>query len=169
MRRHLIPPREVIAERRLTPRGASRPSVVVSLGTPRTTDGSDHWECPFSIVGAGMRRAERGVGVDAFQALTLALEGIRRVLDRLDTPLVWDGVIDDHSGFQRAIPWSPERRRGHRLSIRKGTNRLERMVDREVRRWVYDMKRRYLDAKRRKTAAAPDRLTSRAAAGKVRR
>ena len=71
----------VIAERRLTPRDAPRRSVVVSLGTPRQTKHSDDWECPFRIRGAGMRRVEYGFGVDAFQALTMALEGIRYCRD----------------------------------------------------------------------------------------
>jgi len=73
----------VIAERRLHPRGAPRRSVVVSLGKPRQTKGFDDWECPFRISGAGIRRVEHGRGVDAFQALTMALEGIRHVLQGL--------------------------------------------------------------------------------------
>jgi hypothetical protein len=58
----------VIAERRLNPRVAPRRSVVVSLGTPRKTKGSDDWECPFRISGAGMRRVEYGFGVDGSEA-----------------------------------------------------------------------------------------------------
>jgi hypothetical protein len=63
----------VIAERRLHRRGALRRSVVVSLGKPRKTKGFDDWECPFRISGAGIRRVEDSRGVDAFQALTMAL------------------------------------------------------------------------------------------------
>ena len=98
--------------------------------------------------------------MDAFQALTLALERIRHVLDRLDIPLVWDGVFDDHSGFQRAIPSIPGRRRGNRMSIRNGTMRLERIIDREVRQWAQDMKRRYLASQRRKRASRQARRES---------
>ena len=148
MPRQTIPFGAVIAERRLKPPGASGRFVVVSLGTPRKTSDDRNWECPFRISGAGVRRVAYGYGIDAFQALTLALEGIRHVLDRLETPLVWDGVFDDHSGFHRIVPWIPGPRRGDRMSIRKGTMRLERMVDHEVRQWAQDMKRRYLASKR---------------------
>jgi hypothetical protein len=127
--------------------------VVVSLGKPRQTGDAHHWECPFRISGAGIRLVESRRGVDAFQALTLAIEGIRRVLDGLDTPLVWDGVFDDHSGFQRAIPFIFEPRPGDRMSVHKTTTRLERVVDREVRRWAADMKRRYHASKRAKATA----------------
>jgi hypothetical protein len=82
----------VIAERRLQPRGVRRPTVVVSLGKPRKTKGSEDWECPFRITGSGIRRVEYGRGIDAFQALTMALEGIRYFLDRASTPLVWAGA-----------------------------------------------------------------------------
>ena len=47
-----------IAERRLNPRGASRRSVVVSLGKPRKTKGADDWNCPFRIRGAGIHKVD---------------------------------------------------------------------------------------------------------------
>jgi hypothetical protein len=135
---------EVIARRRLNPVGAPGRSVVVSLGKPREARGADHWECPFRISGSGIRRREYGRGVDAFQALTMALEGIRYFLDRLDTPLVWGDVFDDHSGFQRIIPLLPEPG-----GIARGMRRMERVVDREVRRWALEAKRRRFRSKRR--------------------
>jgi hypothetical protein len=124
----------VIAERRLQPRGARRRTVVVSLGKPRKTKGSEDWECPFRISGAGIRHVEYGRGIDAFQALTMALEGIRYFLDRASTPLVWAGVLDDHTGFQRVIPLLPER---------GGTQRIERVVDQEARRRLKQLQRRH--------------------------
>jgi len=135
---------EVIATRRLKPRGQSGPLVTVSLGTPREASDRTHWECPLRFSGGGMRRVEYGRGGDAFQALALALEHIRKCLDEMDPPLVWDGVFDDHSGFNRMIPWIPAPRRGQRMSIAAGTRRLERIVDGEVRRWALEMKRRYI-------------------------
>jgi hypothetical protein len=135
---------EVIATRRLTPRGQSGPRVTVSLGTPREASDGTHWECPFRVSGGGMRRVEYGRGYDAFQALALAHERIRRCIDQMDPPLVWDGVFEDHSGFNRMIPWIPGPRRGERMSVAAGTRRLERIVDGEVRRWALEMKRRYI-------------------------
>ena len=142
MPRRSLPAEDVIAERRLMTRNHPKRPVVVSLGRPRQTE-ANHWECPFRISGAGIRLLECGRGIDAFQSLTLALDRIRHTLDRLETPVVWDGVFDDHSGFNRTIPWIPDAQRGDRMSIRKGTLRLERIVDREVRQWALDMKRRY--------------------------
>jgi hypothetical protein len=136
----------VIAERRLHPRGAPRRSVVVSLGKPRKTKGfDDEWECPFRISGAGTRRLEYGRGVDAFQALAGALQGIRYFLDRMDTPVGWDRLEDEHSGFYRVIPIlvGPG-------GMARNTARVERAVDREVRAWARDLKQRHLTAQRRK-------------------
>jgi hypothetical protein len=91
------------------------------------------WECPFRIKGPDVARFEFGYGVDALQALTTALEGIRAVLDEIGRPLAWSGVLPDHSGFQRMIP------------IGAGPNfsaRLERLVDRELSRHVRQLERR---------------------------
>ena len=137
---------EVIARRRLNPVDAPRRSVAVALGKPRAATGADHWECPFRISGSGIRQVEYGRGVDAFQALTMALEGIRHCLDRLDTPLVWGDVFGDHSGFQRVIPLLPEQG-----GIAKGIRRMERVVDHETRRWAQAAKRRYLKSEGRKS------------------
>jgi hypothetical protein len=149
MSRHTVPFGTVIAERRLNTRGVPRRSVGVSLGKPRKTKGSSDWECPFRISGAGIRRVEYGFGVDAFQALTMALEGSRYVLDRMETPLAWSGVLDDHSGFQRFIPLLAWPR-----GTATGTARVERAVDREISQWAREAKRRHVAARRRKAASA---------------
>jgi hypothetical protein len=133
----------VIAQRRLHVRGAPRRTVVVSLGKPRPTKGEEDWNCPFRIAGAGIRVVDAAYGVDAFQALTLSLEGIRHHLDRLDTPLVWDDMLD-HSAFQRVIPLLP---------VASETKRLERFVEREViRRYRVMIRRRGKRRARQRTA-----------------
>lgn len=131
----------VIAERRLHPRDAPRRTVVVSLGKPRKTKGHDDWECPFRIAGAGIRRLEHGYGIDAFQALMNALEGIRHYLDTSGMRLAWTGFFDDQTGFQRFIPMLPDVR---------VTRRMERLVEREGVRWGKAMKQRYEARARRK-------------------
>ena len=123
----------IIAQRRLHVRGAPRRTVLVTLARPRRTKGSEEWECPFRIKGAGIHRLEYGFGIDAFQALTMALEGIRYFLDRSPEPLVWS-AFDDHSGFQRVIPF---------VAQRGGMRRIERIVDQEVRRWAEKLERRH--------------------------
>ena len=125
----------VIGERRLVFRDAPRKKVVVTLGKPRKMKGHQDWECPFRIKRPGVVRLEFGYGVDALQALTTALEGIRSMLDEIGTPLAWSGVLPDHTGFQRMIPIA-----GPEISAR-----LERLVDRELNRHVRQLERRHGD------------------------
>src|SRR5918996_6387450 len=123
----------VIGERHLEFRNAPRKKLVVTLGKPRRTKGRQDWECPFRIKGADMTCLEFGYGVDALQALTSALEGIRVVLDEIGRPLAWSGVLPDHTGFHRNIPIGA----GPELSAR-----LERLVDRELNRHLRQLERR---------------------------
>ena len=124
---------DIIGVRRLAFRDAQRKTLVVTLGKPRRK-GHQDWECPFRIKGSGMARFEFGYGVDALQALTTALEGIRAVLDEIGKPLAWSGVLPDHTGFPRNIPISA----GPEL-----LSRLERLVDRELNRHVHQLERRH--------------------------
>src|SRR6059036_3868983 len=124
----------VIGERRLVFRDAPRKTLVVTLGKPRRMKGHQDWECPFRIKGPGVARLEFGYGVDALQALTTALEGIRWMLDEIGKPLAWSGVLPDHTGFQRIIPIAA----GPEISAR-----LERLVDRELNRHVRQLERRH--------------------------
>jgi hypothetical protein len=124
----------VIGERRLVFRDAPRKTLVVTLGKPRRTKGRPDWECPFHIKGPGIARLEFGYGVDAIQAITTALEGIRSVLDEIGKPLAWSGVLADHTGFPRNIPIGA----GAELAAR-----LELLVDRELNRHVRHLERRH--------------------------
>lgn len=124
----------VIGERRLVFRDAPRKKLVVTLGKPRRMKNHQDWECPFRIKGSGVARLEFGYGVDALQALTTALEGIRSMLDETGKPLAWSGVLPDHTGFQRMIPIAA----GPEIAAR-----LERMVDRELNRHVRQLERRH--------------------------
>jgi len=121
----------VIGTRRLEFRNAPRKKLVVTIGQPRRMKKHPDWECPFRIKGAGVDRFEFGYGVDSFQALTTALEGIRVLLDEIGE-LAWSGVFPDHTGVQRMIPLLP--------SI---SARLERLVDREISRHVSKLERRH--------------------------
>jgi hypothetical protein len=121
----------IIAERHLVSRDHEATRVRVSLGTPRW-NGSE-WECPFRIRSAGVSDVEFGRGLDSMQALTTALDGIRVVLERKFGALSWEGVFPHHSGFQRAIP----------LTLNPAfSRRLERLVDREYKRYLRQLKER---------------------------
>ena len=122
---------EVIGTRELAFRDAPRKTLIVTLGKPRRTKDRRDWECPFRIKGAGVARLEFGYGVDALQALTTALDGIRHLLDEIGSPLAWRGVLPDHTGFQRMVPLLPD------ISAR-----IDRLIDREVVRYVGQRERR---------------------------
>ena len=141
MSRTQAPIGTVIAERSLQRRDSPRRTVVVSIGKPRRAKGKQDWECPFQIHGSGIRHTEYGRGIDAFQALTMALEGIRYFLDRSRVPLAWAGVRQDHTGFQRVIPLLPEP---------GGTRRMERLIDRQLRLRLNQLKRRHARGRRQR-------------------
>jgi len=123
----------VIGSRQLHFRDAPRKKLVVTLGEPKKMKDHPDWECPFRIKGSGVARLEYGCGVDALQALTSALEGIRTLLDEIGKPLAWSGVLPDHTGFSRPIPIGL----GPALAAR-----LERLVEREITRQVRQLERR---------------------------
>ncbi|MGC2528716.1 MAG: hypothetical protein WA639_13275 [Candidatus Acidiferrum sp.] len=88
----------VIARRVLTEyTGDMIRKVAVSIGAPRPWPKSD-WVCPFVIEGREKPQVERAFGVDALQALLLAVEGIRVRLDQTGSRFEWL----DPSG-----PWIP--------------------------------------------------------------
>jgi hypothetical protein len=76
--------------------------VVVSIGAPRRHPDGD-WECPFLIEGLGSPRLHKAGGVDALQALILALDGLWKTLDRTGSRFQW---LNDQtgSGIPRQVP-----------------------------------------------------------------
>jgi len=96
-------------------------------------DGKD-WECPFRIEGLRGRRVLYGYGIDAIQALTTALEGIRVTLEQSSKRLSWISGIPGDAGFERPVP------RGLGLEF---SRRLNRVVDREIARFVTAQERRH--------------------------
>lgn len=139
----------ILAERRLVDQ-ASGAVVRVSLGAPRPgRDGAD-WECPFRIRGAGVSRLEFGYGVDSMQALTVALDGIRALLDESGLALGWKvgpgrhDIFSEETGFARQIPI------GFGAAFRR---RLERLLDRELQRNLERLGRRST----RKTKPTPQK------------
>ena len=123
----------VIADRRLTTRGARPKPVTITLGQPRLPKGERDWECPFRISGGGIRVLEFGYGVDSMQAVATALQGIRFFLDKSGKSFEWQGMPMDDEGFQRFIPWYRDSR---------FTRRLEKLVESEVKRGGARLRRR---------------------------
>lgn len=80
---------------------ATGAELVVSMAAPEELpDGV--WQCRFSIAENGAPLVEsRGMGSDAFQALALALEGIRVNLRDRQPRLSWMGFWPGVTGFHR--------------------------------------------------------------------
>ena len=78
--------------------------VVLRLGKPQRSPGSmesEEYYCPFQLIGVGDERVRYAAGVDAFQAIELALTVIGGLMARLREEhkgrLRWD--YDDRGGF----------------------------------------------------------------------
>ncbi len=123
----------IVGIRRLREVGPHRQAIIVKVGKPRKEKGGD-WACPFQISGLGPRKIENGHGIDAIQALLMAIEGIRTRLEQSGKQLTWDGGNPGDTGFTRFVPTF------FGLDFSK---RLDRLIDREVQRFTRIAEARY--------------------------
>ncbi len=95
----------VIAIRQFTLRGSPRKAVVVKLGIPRKDmqKGGD-WLCPIQVRGLGDPTVKHIHGIDAFQALIMALECVRAHLEPRRGQLSWAAGEKGQTGFPRYVP-----------------------------------------------------------------
>ena len=77
--------------------------VKVSLGKPKAFPDSGGYYCPFQISGAGAENIKYAAGVDAIQALQLAMVMIGATLQflnrELEGRLRWEGSSEGDFGF----------------------------------------------------------------------
>jgi hypothetical protein len=96
---------EVIAERKFMLRGDSSPDreVLVLLGKPQPFSDSTDYYCPYQIKGIGGEKIKYLGGVDAFQAISFALQALGVELQVLNQTvngkLRWDGDETGSLGF----------------------------------------------------------------------
>jgi hypothetical protein len=112
----------VVGIRELREVGGARKVVTVRLGKPRKDPRGD-WICPYQVNGLGRNGVQEAHGVDALQALQLALEGIRTALDRSGKSLSWTGGEPGDTGFTRSVP---------AFFGLDFSRRLEQLIDHEV-------------------------------------
>jgi hypothetical protein len=112
----------VVAVRELREVGENGKVVVVKLGEPREAKSGD-WACPFRITGLGIRGSQFAYGIDAFQSLLLAIEGIRSALQKSGKRFTWAGGEPGDTGFPRFVP--------NYFGLEFST-RLEELIEREV-------------------------------------
>lgn len=121
----------IIAERILTVVG-SKARVHVRLGKPKKDRASGDYTCPFIIDGLGERTVQQASGIDAMQALQLAMQAIRKALLPYAKRLRWVGSQPGGLGFPMAIP---------EVFGVKFSQRLEGLVQRETERFGHSLER----------------------------
>jgi len=94
--------KEVIATRKLYSADRSK-RVIVKIGKPEKFPDSSDYYCPYQIIGLGNEKARYAAGVDAVQALQLALKMIGADLytskEARIGSLVWEGGCKGELGF----------------------------------------------------------------------
>jgi hypothetical protein len=104
---------------------ANGENVVVSLARPEKSSAGD-WACAFQIEGV-VQEVQYAHGLDAFQALIMAITGINSLLANRNRQLTWEGGEPGDSGFPRFVPqafgfvWA---------------ERINRMIDEEIRKFA---------------------------------
>lgn len=96
---------EIIAVRKLSLLSDDGPASEVSalLGKPTQTPGHSDYYCPYQIKGTGSETVRYMCGIDAFQALELAIRSLGSELEvlnqRLGGNLRWEGDEKGWLGF----------------------------------------------------------------------
>lgn len=118
---------EPIAERRVAAAGQPERHAIILIGKPyRDVDPSGDWICPVQLRGIGDERIIEVHGLDAVQALLLALEKARIDLTNLAPDLTWEGgQWPGDNGIPRAVP---------HFYGRDFAERVGRIVDVEIER-----------------------------------
>lgn len=117
--------------RRLTEEGTGA-EVVIALARPVQLASGD-WSCAFTTDQAAPECTKQAHGVDALQALLVAIEGLHMALAREGRRLTWLGEAGD-TGVPRLSPLS------FGLAFRQ---RVEQLIDQEIERHAEEGQQRY--------------------------
>lgn len=116
---------EFIAER-VYHNESGEAQITVRIGRPeRVAEGE--YRCAFQLLGLGGSPILYAYGIDGFQALQMALEGIRAGIEKSGKSLFWQGGEAGDVGFPRTVPvyYGPE-----------FAQRINRLIDEEVERFA---------------------------------
>jgi hypothetical protein len=114
-----------IASRTLT-NAATGETVEVALAVPEKIS-AEEWRCAFRVDGGDDDRVYFAHGLDAFQALIMALEGVRSVVQSVDAKISWRGGELGDSGFPRFVP------QFYGLEF---ANEINRLIDNEIKKFA---------------------------------
>ena len=115
----------VVAERHLHAEGRVRP-IIVRVMMPRPSKKGD-WECQYQALGIGNGRRRTAYGVDAVQALVLALTGLAYVVRNSGLEPAWEGGEPGDDGLPTFVPTYLG------LAFAK---RMSRLIEREVEKFA---------------------------------
>ncbi len=119
----------VIARRILAEQGVVGRKIVVSIGLPRPDPLSKHgdWECTFLIEGVNKSKVRKTFGVDALQALIVAIQGVRVGLEQTGRRFFWlDPEIGVDIPLNVPTSWGKQLVERIRLAIERETVRVWR-------------------------------------------
>jgi hypothetical protein len=106
---------------------------VIAFARMSGRNGPRDWRCPFSVDGIDEPCDQVAYGLDGLQALLLAIEGARAVLDKSGLTLTWHGGEPGDVGIPRMVPPS--------LGA-SFARRIETYIDRQVRAFAKAAKAR---------------------------
>ena len=131
--------------------GKTKRQIVLTIGVPQPMGGL-HWGCAVQVTGLdrGSSRPRFVFGVDALQALQLAMQFASVTLETSAEELEWLGEKGD-LGLPKLLP-------NHLPKAQQ--DRLDRIIDRETARFYAAAKRR-ANRNAGKTSPAPSRVTYR--------
>lgn len=115
-----------IAVRVLSNANGERESVRICIDRPVEGDDGD-WICAYHIDGDGLDQGGEASGIDALQALTQAMEGVRIALKDNDRVLTWPGGEPGDIGIPRQVPTYIDR---------DTSERIEKLIDKEIAGWA---------------------------------
>lgn len=122
---------EVTCERELGEDGPGT-IVLVRLGKPEEV-AEGEFRCAFQLQGLGNSQVQYAHGVDGFQALQMAMEGIRNDLEKSGRSFSWQGGEAGDTGFPRAVP---------AFYGTEFSQRINRLIDEEVERFAREAQER---------------------------
>lgn len=134
----------VVAEREYT---AGRETILLQFGTPRRASWRTDFYCPVRLVHAGKPQLERVFGIDSVQALMLAFDLAKVLLETSSPGIRW-------FGSERPGDVGISRRLTTGLGL-EFDRRIERLVDEAVRHRGRELERRHKNKKKAARGGTP--------------
>ena len=124
---------EFIGERTLIEDSPNQEHVItVRIGRPEHLSASEYI-CAFQLDGLGESSLQYAHGIDAFQALIMALDGIRATIEKSGRNFTWQGGEKKGHGFPRCVPAF------YGLNFSK---HIDQLLDREINRFAKETEKK---------------------------